>query len=185
MKGYGKNEMLAAGALMASTRQADSDAFMDALDPLLPDAYRLAYALLRDRDEAGDIVQEATLRAWRHRRSFRADSPMRPWFLAIVANQCRRAAANRWRSVLKRADMTVSQGGDPTSADEAESLRHALQQLNERDRVLVVLRYYLDLSFDEVAATLRISPGAARVRAHRAIERLRSVVNIEQESIDG
>jgi DNA-directed RNA polymerase specialized sigma24 family protein len=49
--------MLAANTLLDDDRHIDSDSFMDAVDPVLPDAYRLAYALLRNLDEAGDIVQ--------------------------------------------------------------------------------------------------------------------------------
>jgi RNA polymerase sigma-70 factor (ECF subfamily) len=175
--------MLAANTLLDDDRHIDSDTFMDAVDPVLPDAYRLAYALLRNLDEAGDIVQEATLNAWRHRRSFRAGAPIRPWFLAIVANQCRRAMRDRWWSVLKRSDLTaLTQHLDAALVDEAETLRQGLLRLSVRDRLVLVLRYYLDLSFEEVSATLRVSPSAARVRAHRALARLRGIIDIPEES---
>jgi RNA polymerase sigma-70 factor (ECF subfamily) len=178
--------MLAADTLMDDGRHTDGDSFMDALDPVFPDAYRLAYALLRSRDEAGDVLQQAALNAWQHRRSFRADAPIRPWFLAIVANQCRQTVRNRWWSVLRRPDLAgVAQNADAAHLDDAEDLRHGLLQLNERDRLVLVLRYYLDLSFDDVAATLRISPGAARVRAHRALARLRPIIAIPEELING
>jgi RNA polymerase sigma-70 factor (ECF subfamily) len=174
--------MLAANTLLDDDRHIGSDTFMDALDPVLPDAFRLAYALLRNLDEAGDIVQEATLNAWRHRRSFRAGAPIRPWFLAIVANQCRRAMRDRWWSVLKRSDLTaLTHHVDAALVDEAETLRQGLLRLSVRDRLVLVLRYYLDLSFEEVAATLRVSPSAARVRAHRALARLRGIIDIPQE----
>ena len=175
--------MLAANTLLDDDRHIDSDTFMDALDPVLPDAFRLAYALLRNLDEAGDILQEATLNAWRHRRSFRVGAPIRPWFLAIVANQCRRAMRDRWWSVLKRSDLTaLTRHVDAALVDEAETLRQGLLRLSVRDRLVLVLRYYLDLSFEEVAATLRVSPSAARVRAHRALARLRGIIDIPEES---
>lgn len=178
--------MLAADALMNESRRLDSDSFMDAIDPILADAYRLAYALLRSRDDAGDAVQQAALNAWQHRRSFRPGAPIRPWFLAIVANQCRHTVRNRWWSVLKRADLSaVAEETDATPGDEAENLRHALRRLNERDRLVLVLRFYMDLSFDDVAATLRISPGAARVRVGRALGRLRPLVDIGEELANG
>lgn len=178
--------MLAADVLMNESRRLDSDSFMDALDPVLPDAYRLAYALLRNRDDAGDVVQQSALNAWQHRRSFRAGAPIRPWFLAIVANQRRHTVRNRWWSVLKRPDLSaVAEKADATQEDEAANLRNALRRLNERDRLVLVLRYYLDLPFDEVAATLRISPGAARVRERRAIARLRPIVDIREELANG
>src|ERR1700682_748877 len=174
--------MLGADALMDDGLEISADAFMDAIDPWLPVAYRLAYGLLRNRDEAGDIVQEATLNAWRHRRSFRAGAPIRPWFMALVANQCRQAVRNRWWSVVRRPDLTVAAGGAGEShVDEAQILKQGLLRLNERDRLVLVLRYYLDLPFDEVGATLHISPTAARVRTHRALARLRPIIGIPEE----
>jgi RNA polymerase sigma-70 factor (ECF subfamily) len=147
--------MLKADSLMAETGEMESDAFMEAIVPLLPMGYRLACGLLRNRDEADDVMQEATLNAWKHRRSLRGGSPVRPWFLVIVANQCRQAVRTRWWSVIRRPDLAspVRQEGD-YEADQVESLRRGLLKLNDRDRLVLVLRYYLDLSFDDVAATL-------------------------------
>jgi RNA polymerase sigma factor (sigma-70 family) len=178
--------MLAAATRMNEVRRLDSDSFMDTLDPVLPDAYRLAYALLRNRDDACDVVQQAALNAWQRRLSFRTDAPIRPWFLAIVANQCRHTVRNHWWSVLKRPDLSaLADTADATQPDQAENVRRGLRRLNERDRLVLVLRYYLDLPFDEVAATLRISPGAARVRAGRALARLRPLIDIREELANG
>jgi RNA polymerase sigma-70 factor (ECF subfamily) len=173
--------MLDANALMDGSRDIDAEAFMAQLDRVLPTAYRLAYALLRNRDDASDIVQESTLSAWRHRRSFRRDSPIKPWFLAIVANECRQTVRSRWWSVIRRPDLSVADQGDESDLDDARSLRHALLQLNHTDRLVLVLRYYLDLSFIEVAAVLNVSAGTARVRTHRALGRLRPIMEVPEE----
>jgi RNA polymerase sigma factor (sigma-70 family) len=171
--------MLKADSLMAETGEMESDAFMEAIDPLLPMGYRLACGLLRNRDEADDIMQEATLNAWKHRRSLRGGSPVRPWFLAIVANQCRQAVRTRWWSVIRRPDLAspVRQEGE-YEPDQVESLKRGLLKLNDRDRLVLVLRYYLDLSFDDVAATLLISPQTARMRTHRALARLKPIIDV-------
>lgn len=173
--------MLDANALMDGSRDVEGDAFMEQLEPVLPIAYRLAYALLRNRDDASDIVQESTLNAWRHRRSFRRDSPIKPWFLAIVANECRQAVRNRWWSVIRRPELSVADHEDESELDDVRSLRHALLQLNHPDRLVLVLRYYLDLSFIEVAVVLNISPVTARVRTHRALGRLRPIMEVPKE----
>jgi RNA polymerase sigma-70 factor (ECF subfamily) len=177
--------MLDADALMSDARDLDGDAFMDAIDPVVPAAYRLAYGMLRSRDEAADVVQEAALNAWRHRGSFRPGAEVRPWFLAIVANECRRAVRQRWWSVIKRPDLPlVSPHPGGAEPDEGENLRRALRQLSHSDRLILVLRYYLDLPFIDVAATLRISPEAARVRSHRALARLRPIIGVFEDPSD-
>jgi RNA polymerase sigma-70 factor (ECF subfamily) len=170
---------------MEGDRSEQESAFMAGIEPLLPMAYRLAYGLLRRPEEAEDAVQEATLGAWRHRAAFRAGSEVRPWFLAIVANQCRQTVRTRWWSVIRVAD-PVTSWVDPSddASDELRSLRSGLSKLPPADRLVLVLRYYLDLSFDDVAATLHISAPAARVRTHRALARLRPNLVVPEEFQD-
>jgi RNA polymerase sigma-70 factor (ECF subfamily) len=108
---------------------------------------------------------------------------MRPWFLAIVANQCRQAVRQRWWSVIRLPDVTVAaRSSTDVLTDNAESLREGLRQLNHSDRLILVLRYYLDLSFSDVAATLRISSATARVRTHRALARLRPIIEAAEDT---
>src|SRR3981189_1523957 len=72
-----RGEMVDGDALMVDGRAVEPDTFMDALAPVLPMAYRLARGFLRNGDEAEDVLQEATLKAWKHRGSLRAGSPLR------------------------------------------------------------------------------------------------------------
>lgn len=177
--------MLDAGDVVSDRRDVDSDAFMDTLLPVIPDAYRLAYGMVRSRDEASDAVQEATLNAWRHRRTFRPGADVRPWFLTIVANECRQALRQRWWWVVRRPDLAVvAVDREESRVDESERLSQGLRRLNHSDRLILVLRYYLDLSVSDVATTLRISPAAAKVRAHRALARLREVIGAAEDLSD-
>jgi len=160
-------------------KAADKDGFVDALEPLLPTAFRLAYAMLRNRDDAEDAVQEAAANAWRKRSTFRAGAELRPWFLAIVANECRMSMRRNRRSIPAEAALP-----QPDS-DEAAELHRALARIDMKSRLVLVLRYYLDLPFDEVGRTLGISAGAARVRVHRALRKLRPAFEVEEGPGDG
>jgi len=89
-----------------------------------------------------------------------------------VANHCRTFPRNRWSQLLRFADPIVR--SEPASDLEADiDLRRALNRLGHDDRLALVLRYYIDLSFDEVAQALGISEQAARSRIQRAVRRLR------------
>ncbi|HXM57454.1 MAG TPA: RNA polymerase sigma factor [Candidatus Dormibacteraeota bacterium] len=160
----------------APTEAADTDPFLALIEPLLPAGYRLAYAMLRSQAEAEDALQEALLRAWAARARMRPDTSPRPWFLTIVANQCRQQRRSRWWSVLKRADLPDG----PTTPEDAISgdpdLHRALARLPHRHRLVLVLRYYLDLSFEDIGRVQGVSTGAAKARVHRALRHLRAEV---------
>jgi RNA polymerase sigma-70 factor (ECF subfamily) len=160
--------------LVEEAFDGDRQSFMLLVEPLLPAAFRLAVGMLRSQSDAEDAVQEAVLRAWRHFGQFRRDSNLGPWLFKIVANQCRDQRRSRWWSVIKRSE-APDDAADPKSAVDPTSidLRLALYHLPHDQRVVVILRYYLDLSYQDVGQTLGISTKAAKSRTYRALERLR------------
>ena len=144
------------------------------LEPILPSAYRLAVGLLRSAPEAEDAVQDAVLKAWQHFGRFRRGSDLRPWLLTIVANECRRQRRSRWWSVIKGPEDLGRLVDETSSIDStAADLRRALYRLPHDQRLVIILRYYLDLSFEEVAQTVGVSEKAAKSRIYRALDRLR------------
>lgn len=152
----------------------DQVAFMSLVEPVLPSAYRLAAAMLRSETEAEDAVQEAVFRAWHHHDRFKAGSEMKPWLLAIVANECRRIRRSRWWSVTRwPAGLEASGRQGANYVPSREGLRRAISQLPHDQKLAVVLRYYLDLSFQEVGQVMKTTPKAAKSRTYRALERLR------------
>lgn len=150
---------------------ADTGSFEALIESLLPGGYRLAYAMLQSQPEAEDAIQEAALRAWAARHRLRPGSDPRPWFMTIVANQCRQQRRSRWWSVLKGGDLPDAV--QPAPPVEAADLRRALARLPHRDRLALVLRYYLDLPFEEIGRVQGVSAVAAKARVHRALGRLR------------
>jgi RNA polymerase sigma factor (sigma-70 family) len=151
------------------------------LQPLMGVAMRLAAGMRLDRGDAEDAVQEAAFRAWRRRGNRRAGTDLRPWFLAIVANQCRETRRGRWASVLRLADPPVkdmSLGDDPAGVLDMTA---ALQRLPHDVRLAVVLRFYLDLPFEEVAAASGCAVEAARSRVRRGLAALAATLAAPEE----
>jgi len=167
--------MMVAGMAADDASLDDQAAFASSLEPLLPMAFRLAYAMLRRREEAEDVVQEAALKAWWKRNTFRRGAQLRPWFLAIVANESK-MANRRAKRVIDAAPEVV-----PDDSADVTDLRRALSTLDAQTRMVLVLRYYLDLPHSEVARILGVSEGAARVRVHRALARLRPAIDVSED----
>src|SRR5579872_3515941 len=136
---------LAGRDLVARARGGDASAFALLLDPLWEPAYRLAYAMLRDRSAAEDAVQEAALKGWKGARRLRDDTTnLRPWFLTIVANQCRSMRRNRWWHVVRLGRLPEEAEVAPAT-DARLDLEHALAGLSGEHREVLALRYFLDL----------------------------------------
>ena len=158
---------------MARAAEGDPDAFSILIQPLLDPAYRLAAVMLADRSAAEDAVQEASIKAWHKIGQLRGDErSLRPWFLSIVANECRMARRQRWWSVVRVAEPQGQETGG--TAEVATDLKDAVLRLQAGDRLPLVLFFYLDLPVDEVARALNVSESAARSRIYRAARKLRA-----------
>lgn len=163
--------LLAIDALR-SARSGDARAFSLLMEPLLTHAYRLACGMLLDGDAAEDAVQEAALKAWRKLHRLREGSDLRPWFLGIVANECRSLRRSSWRRVLVGLPdrlVAMPHGPGPAELD----LRRAIGRLPARRRAVVVMHWYLDLSLREIAEALHSSEDAVESQLRRGIADLR------------
>ncbi len=152
--------------------------------------FRLAYLLLGTADEAEDVAQETFVRAFRALDRFDVERPPRPWLLSIVTNLShnRRRSIGRYLAALRRASIepktTYASLGDSTEgAWEAETLRQAVRRLNPAEQEVVYMRYFLELSETEMAGALQVAPGTVKSRLHRAMARLRSVVDRDFPSL--
>jgi len=161
-------------ALVVRAKRGDRSAFDDLVGPLVDQAFRLAFGMLHDREAAEDAVQEAALRAWRKLDNLRPDTPMRPWFLAIVANQCRTTLRGRWWSVL-RLDNVLGDSGAYVEdvVVRGQAVRAALRKIAPDQRDALVLHYYLDLPLHEVAAIAGVPVGTVKSRINRGIAAMR------------
>ena len=166
--------------LVRAAKQGDEAAFTSLLRPLLEPAYRLAAGMLQDRHLAEDAVQEAAVKAWRKLHQLREGTEMRPWFLGIVANECRTTRRGRWWGVLKTDPESRSVEAPDEAAVRVVDLRTALKRLRPKQRLVVVLYFYLDLPLEEIATITSASFAAVRGRLYRGIRALKADYTISE-----
>ena len=149
-------------------------------------AYRLAWSLLRDAEDARDISQEAFLRVHRTAGSFRGDARFSTWFYRILVNLCldhrRRRWWQRWvvrderaeDTALDRQPAPAEDPGDALGRDQRRArLWAAVDRLSPRQRAVIVLHVQEELPTGLVAAVLECSEATVRVHLHRAVSVLR------------
>jgi len=168
--------------LIRRAQRGDTHAYEELVHAYQGIAFRTAYVIARNAGDAEEAAQDGFVKAWRALARFREGAPFRPWLLHIVANEAR----NRRRSAGRRANLvlraaTSEPSGDAAPSPEASVLSHeqhgallaAIEKLPEDQRLVLALRYFLDLSEHEVAETLGVPQGTVKSRTARALERLR------------
>ena len=154
--------------------------------PHLDAGYRLARWLMRDEHDAEDVVQEASLRAFRYFGTF-VGGDGRAWFLRIVRNTCygwrRNALHAPTASFDEELHSSVRPHSDPETlllqTDDAMTIARALSSLPDHFHQLLVLRELEGLSYRELADAIGIPIGTVMSRLSRAREALRSALDTE------
>lgn len=169
--------------LIARARQGDGAAWENLMRAHQEAAYRLAYLLLGDDSQAEDVAQEAFLRAYQALPRFDASRPFRPWLLSIAANLARnqRRAFGRYLAAIRRLGQAEASPGESVEGRaaqswEAKTLWQAVRRLDYADQQVIYYRYFLDLPVEETAQAMNVAEGTVKSRLHRAMNRLRSVI---------
>jgi len=144
--------------------------FEEQFDELYARAYGVGYQLLGRRSESEDVAQETLARAFVHWRKVRGYSEA--WVVRVAGN----LAIDTWRKTSR-----ISSNATPdTTTPEPNSLRidlhRALTTLSKRQREVVVLRFYADLSVDQIAERVGAPAGTVKSRLHYALQELNSAL---------
>jgi RNA polymerase sigma-70 factor (ECF subfamily) len=158
--------------------------FDDVVLPHLDAAYRLAFWLLRNEDDAEDVVQEASLRAFRYFRTFTGGNG-RAWFLRIVRNTCCGWRGRQVHAATDTFDEEQHSSDDAVCDPETLLLRRAtaaaidqaMDHLPVRFRELIVLREMEGLTYREMADAMEIPMGTVMSGLSRARRALRGALH--------
>ena len=176
--------------LISGLQAGDEEAYEQLINRFQTPVYNLAFRLLNDTGDAGDVVQEVFLKIFRNVGSFRAESSLRTWVYRIAVNE----AYNRRRWIFRhrrgetgiedafedsdvRERPLLDAGETPfdfTMNREAQILlEEGLMSLDPRFRTALVLREMEEMSYEEISAVLQVSLGTVKSRILRGREALR------------
>jgi RNA polymerase sigma-70 factor, ECF subfamily len=172
--------------LMARLAVGDREALAPLMERHYRRLYRIALSYLRQPDDALDVVQEAFVKAFQSASRWDGSAEAGPWLARITVN----LSIDRWRrnrrraqtfSPLAESDHVATLADHGPSPDRrvqgreaGERVAAALAGLPERQRAVVVLRHYQDMSLEEIAEALGMSLGTVKSSLHRALGRMRA-----------
>jgi RNA polymerase sigma-70 factor (ECF subfamily) len=131
----------------------------------------IAQVILRDRDEAADVLEETVIAAWERARRLRDPAGLRPWLLRMVTG----LALRRQRRNARLVSLVAGAEAAPTPSTPAEMrlvILESLALLAPRERAVIALAYLADLSIDEVARAMGTHPRTAGALLDEALAKL-------------
>ncbi|OWA37553.1 RNA polymerase [Saccharibacillus sp. O16] len=145
-------------------RDGDRDAFVELMRQTEQALHHMAWSMLRKEEDVADAMQETVFKAYRSIASLREAQFFRTWIFRILINECNTLLRNRGKAVVM-ADfpITAAAGNDYDQVD----LRDAVDRLEHKQRTVIVLHYFEDLSISQIAQTLEVTESAVKTRLMR------------------
>jgi RNA polymerase sigma-70 factor (ECF subfamily) len=174
--------------LVKRAKRGDVSAYEQIVERYQGPVFRTAYLVTRSAPDAQEAAQDTFVKAYAALGRFRPDSPLKPWLMRIAVNESRnrlRAAGRREGLALRAAAERQAEGADPSpevallTAERRRALLDAVDGLREEDRLVIVCRFFLELSERETAEVLGWRLGTVKSRLSRALDRLRAELGEE------
>lgn len=161
---------------IAKARKGDDIAFGNLVEAYQLPVYNLCYRMLGSAGDAEDASQEAFLRAYRNLKRYDPKRSFTNWLLSIASHYCidrLRKRRIKWLSLEDEtagplAEKGLSPEGSAVVLEKQEAVQAVLKELAPVDRSAVVLKYWYDMSYEDIAATLSLTESAVKSRLHRA-----------------
>jgi RNA polymerase sigma-70 factor, ECF subfamily len=168
----------------------DQEAFSQLVDTYQSPVYNLCYRMLGNANDAEDAAQETFLRAYNSLKRYDRQRSFSTWLLSIAAHYCIDQIRRRRFTILSFEELPYydppDQGLGPESSlmrkQKQRQVQTLLENLTPQDRAAVVLRYWYDLSYEEISESLSLTVSAVKSRLHRARREL-ATTWMEQEPI--
>jgi RNA polymerase sigma-70 factor (ECF subfamily) len=156
--------------------QGNAEAFTNLVDMYQRPVFNLCYRMLGDPDEAEDAAQETFLRAYNGLKRYDMQRSFSTWILSIAAHYCIDQMRRRHFTLLSMdslphidpPDMALGPEATLNQREEQQRVRVLLERLNAVDRAAVVMRYWYELSYEEIGEALKLTVSAVKSRLHRA-----------------
>jgi RNA polymerase sigma-70 factor (ECF subfamily) len=167
------------GELVTSSRAGSTAAFTRLVEIYQAPIYNLCYRMLGDPGEAEDAAQEAFLRAYSQLHRYDPARPFKSWLFAIASHHCIDRLRRRhvtWLGIDEEPLLTHPALFEPRPGPEQVAVRReeeaavqaVLAELAPRDRSAIVMRYWYDMSYEEIARATGSTTSAVKSRLHRA-----------------
>ncbi len=168
--------------LILAIKKGDHLAYTAIVEHYKGPIFNLAYRMTVNYEDSADLSQEAFIKAYQSISSFDTSRRFFPWLYAICLNLVKNYLKKKVHAYADnpQKSMIWDEANNPEKivgkAQESEKINSCLQQISLDMREAIVLRFYQDMSFEDISEVLGISLSAAKMRVYRGLEELRTLL---------
>ena len=175
--------------LVERFKGGDRAAFEELVRKYQKEIYFLAYRMVLNKEDAADVVQETFVQIFRKIHQFRSASTFKTWLYRVAINQCKNflRTLKRHRGFVPIEDCILTDTEDSQlnvllTKERLRLLTESIEKLPGKQKTILVLRTYQNLSYEEIVEIVGGSVGSARVNFHHATENIKRIMAKEPET---
>ncbi|WP_182201236.1 sigma-70 family RNA polymerase sigma factor [Paraliobacillus salinarum] len=160
--------------LVKKAQKGNDKAFLTLFKKYEQDIYRMAYIYVKNQNDALDVVQETAYRSFKTIESLKEPKYFKTWLMRIVINCSLDFLRKQKKVVPLETELVLNVPDDRNELiDLSLTLRDVIELLDEREKSIIILRFYEGLTFQEIAKTLEIPLGTVKTISYRGLDKLR------------
>lgn len=159
--------------LVKKAQKGDDEAFLRLFQQYEHDLYRTAFVYMKNKDDALDIVQEVAYKSFKKIETLRTPAYFKTWLIRMTINTALNTLKKEKRVVTLDPEHESFIEGEEPDIPETFSLHQLIDELEENEKSVVILKYYYGYTFPEIAEILHIPLGTAKSILYRALKTLR------------
>ncbi|WP_238883597.1 sigma-70 family RNA polymerase sigma factor [Clostridium sp. YIM B02551] len=164
---------------IAQAVKGDEEAFNYILKLKKEDLYRTAYAFVKNKDDALDILQETVYKAYISIEKLRKPQYFNTWLTRILINNCKNFIRNKEKVIYLEDNKNCNEDSAKINIDERLDLLYAIDKLEEKHRMVIILKYFQDLTINQIAESLDCPIGTVKTYLNKGLSQLRLYVGKE------
>ncbi|EGD46058.1 RNA polymerase, sigma-24 subunit, ECF subfamily [Ruminiclostridium papyrosolvens DSM 2782] len=184
--------------LLQKARNGDVGAFEELTTEYYSKVYSICYRMLNNTEDAYEQAQETFIKAFKYIKDFKGNCAISTWLYRIATNVCldfiRKHKNKKVISIeqntfedLQLKDSLVSENPGPEKVAETnaqkQAIKEAMDKMNEKNRLVIILRDFMGLSYDEISDTMKVPVGTVKSRINRARNELRELLCKDKEHL--
>ncbi|MBL4931381.1 sigma-70 family RNA polymerase sigma factor [Clostridium paridis] len=159
--------------------KGNEEAFSYVINLKKEDLYRTAYAFVKNKDDALDILQETVYKAYISIGKLRKPQYFNTWLTRILINNCKDFIRSKEKVIYLEDSKNCNEDSTRINVDEKLDLLYAIDKLEEKHRMVIILKYFQDLTINQIAETLGYPIGTVKTYLNKGLSQLRIYIGRE------